>query len=340
MKESVEKLVKNCLAECSSADTLPLLQQAKVKYLGKNGELTAILRGLKDAAPQERPIMGNLVNEAKDRLEEAFLSAEKRLKQKFLDRRLENEREDVTLVKYINQRGTLHPITLVTRDICDIFTGIGFQVLQGPEIEEEYFNFEALNIPKGHPARDMQDSFYITEEILLRTHTSPNQVRTMLKNPPPLKMLCPGRVYRADSDSSHSPVFHQIEGLVVDKHLTLGDLLGTLDYFAKKMFSPDAKVRLRPSYFPFTEPSVEVDLSCSNCGGKGCSLCKGSGWVEILGAGMVHPAVLENCNINPKEFNGFAFGIGIERTAIIKYGITDIRLFFENDARFLKQFKG
>ncbi|HIW55770.1 MAG TPA: phenylalanine--tRNA ligase subunit alpha, partial [Firmicutes bacterium] len=229
--------------------------------------------------------------------------------------------------------------TLVADEIMDIFKGLGFEVLEGPEIETDYYCFEALNIPKNHPARDMQDTFYITDNILLRTHTSPNQVRVMEKKQPPIKMLCPGKVYRSDDDASHSPMFHQIEGLVVDKHITLCDLQGTLEAFAQALFDEKTKTRFRPSFFPFTEPSVEVDLTCSNCGGKGCKLCKGTGWIEVLGAGMVHPKVLENCGISSEKYTGYAFGMGLERIAMIKYGIPNIKLFFENDARFLKQFR-
>ena len=256
-----------------------------------------------------------------------------------LQHKLKSEKVDISLKSLDEPLGTLHPVTLITQQIQEMLIPLGFKVLEGPEIETDYYSFQALNIPKDHPARDMQDTFYITDSILLRPHTSPMQARFMENNQPPIKIVCPGKVFRSDSDASHSPVFHQIEGLVVDKHLTLCDLKGTLEYIAQNLFTKDTKVRFRPSYFPFTEPSVEVDLSCSNCGGKGCSLCKGTGWIEVLGAGMVNPFVLENCGIDSKQYTGYAFGIGIERIAMIKYGIPDIRLFYENDARFLRQFK-
>ncbi|MBR2372475.1 MAG: phenylalanine--tRNA ligase subunit alpha, partial [Clostridia bacterium] len=249
---------------------------------------------------------------------------------------------DITLpheAVYFEERGHLHPVNLVANEIMDIFKGLGFEVLEGPEIETDYYCFEALNIPKNHPARDAQDTFYIAEDIVLRTHTSPNQVRVMEKKQPPIKMLCPGKVYRSDDDASHSPMFHQIEGLVVDKNVTLCDLMGTLEAFAQALFNEKTKARFRPSFFPFTEPSVEVDLTCSSCGGKGCKLCKGTGWIEVLGAGMVNPKVLENCGIDSSKYTGYAFGMGLERIAMIKYGIPNIKLFFENDVRFLKQFR-
>ncbi|MEG1527682.1 MAG: phenylalanine--tRNA ligase subunit alpha [Clostridia bacterium] len=339
MKEKIEALVESCIQQINEANS-STLKDIKVLFLGKNGQLTTILRGMKDISQEERPQIGSLVNLARVKLEQLFNDKEQELKQAELQQAIANNSCDITLTKNISRLGTLHPINKVENEIIDLFTGLGFKVLEGPEIETDYYNFLALNVPADHPARDMQDTFYFTANYLLRTHTSPNQVRVMEVTKPPIKMLCPGKTYRADSDSSHSPMFHQIEGLVVDEHLTLSDLLGTLEYVAKKLFSKDTKVRFRPSYFPFTEPSVEVDLSCSSCNGKGCSLCKGTGWVEVLGAGMVHPNVLENCGIDSTKYSAYAFGLGIERMAIIKYGVTDIRLFFENDIRFLKQFKG
>lgn len=322
------------IAKCS---TLAELQDLKVKYLGKTGELTVLLKSIKDIPPQDRPTFGAKVNELRKTLEACFAEKSETLKAEELSRRLQEEKVDISLTSFQNW-GALHPVTLIENQICDLMVAMGFEVLSGPEIEMDYYNFQALNIPADHPARDMQDTFYITDSILLRTHTSPMQARLMEKKKPPIKMVCPGKVFRSDSDASHSPVFHQIEGLVVDKNVTLCDLKGTLEYIAANLFGKDTKVRFRPSFFPFTEPSVEVDLTCSNCGGKGCSLCKGTGWIEVLGAGMVNPQVLENCGIDSSKYNGYAFGVGIERVAMIKYGIPDIRLFYENDQRFLKQF--
>jgi phenylalanyl-tRNA synthetase alpha chain len=339
MKEKINLLENQCLVEIAAAETLPALAEVKVKYLGKSGELTLLLRGIKDVAPDQRPAVGNLVNELRNKLEGAFKGAETALADVAMQQKLQNEAVDISLTA-TKPLGTLHPITLVTNEIVGMLTTLGFKVVEGPEIESDYYNFQALNIPADHPARDMQDTFYITEGILLRTHTSPMQARHMEKNQPPIKIICPGKVFRSDSDASHSPIFHQIEGLVVDEHLTMRDLKGTLEYLARQLFSADTKVRFRPSYFPFTEPSVEVDLTCSSCHGKGCPLCKGTGWIEVLGAGMVNPKVLETCGIDSTKYTGYAFGIGIERVAIIKYGIPDIRLFFECDTRFLKQFKG
>ncbi len=340
MKQKIDMLMLSCKNEIASSQTSAELSAVKVKYLGKSGELTAILRRMKDLPAEERPKAGVFINEARNLLETAFADKEKFLAETELEQRLKKEFADITLDKPGRSLGGLHPVTKIQNEILDMFIELGFEVLEGPEIETDYYNFQALNIPQNHPARDMQDTFYITQNILLRTHTSPNQVRTMEKKKPPIKMLCPGRTYRSDSDASHTPMFHQIEGLVVDRGITLSDLKGTLEYMAKNLFSPSTEVRLRPSYFPFTEPSVEVDLTCSACGGKGCSICKGTGWVEVLGAGMVHPFVLENCGIDSAEYTGYAFGFGLERMAMIKYGIPDIRLCYENDVRFLKQFKG
>lgn len=322
------------IAACKNANEL---QELKSKYFGKSGALTSLLKSIKDLPAEERPIFGSKVNELRKQMENRFSSKGEELFAAELERRLREERVDVSLTS-CSHRGALHPITLVENQICDLMIAMGFEVLSGPEIETDYYNFQALNIPYDHPARDMQDTFYITDNILLRTQTSAMQARVMERKKPPLKIVCPGKVYRSDSDASHSPVFNQIEGLVVDKNVTLCDLKGTLEYIAAHLFGPQTKVRFRPSYFPFTEPSVEVDLTCSNCGGKGCSLCKETGWIEVLGAGMVNPFVLENCGIDSGKYSGFAFGIGVERVAMIKYGIPDIRLFYENDLRFLKQF--
>lgn len=326
-----------CLSALNQCETLQSLQELKVRFLGKTGELTGLLKSIKDLPPQERPTFGAKVNELRNKLESAFAEKQAELKEQELQRRLRDEKVDVSLVN-MQPWGALHPVTLVEKTISDLLIAMGFEVLAGPEIESDWYNFQALNIPADHPARDMQDTFYITDSILLRTQTSPMQARLMEKKQPPIKMICPGKVFRSDSDASHSPVFHQIEGLVVDENITLCDLKGTLEYLASNLFGPDTQVRFRPSYFPFTEPSVEVDLTCSNCGGKGCSLCKGTGWIEVLGAGMVNPVVLENCGIDSKKYTGYAFGLGVERIAMIKYGIPDIRLFYECDLRFLKQF--
>ena len=324
-------------SEIGACANLAQLQELKVKYLGKTGELTVLLTSIKDLAAEDRPKFGAKVNELRVELESRFVEETERLKREDMNRLLQEEKVDVSIVES-NSLGALHPVTLVENQISELLVALGFEVLSGPEIETDYYNFQALNIPADHPARDMQDTFYITDSILLRTHTSPMQARHMERKKPPIKMICTGKVFRSDSDASHSPVFHQIEGLVVDKNITLCDLKGTLEYIASNLFGKDTKVRFRPSFFPFTEPSVEVDLSCSNCGGKGCSLCKGTGWIEVLGAGMVNPFVLENCGIDSTKYNGYAFGIGVERIAMIKYGIPDIRLFYENDQRFLKQF--
>lgn len=338
MKEKISQIRQNFLAEIESCTILDDLQNVKVKYLGKNGEFTSLMKGLKDVPFEQKPAFGSLLNTSKTEMETAWESAKSKLTQNAIAYKLKNESIDISINKESSKLGTFHPIQLMQNQIIDIFTNLGFSVKEGPEVETDYFNFQALNIPSDHPARDMQDTFFLGKELLLRTHTSPNQARVMLEEKPPLKIVCPGKVYRPDSDASHSPIFHQIEGLVIDKNLTLCDLKGTLEAVAQKLFGQETQVRFRPSYFPFTEPSVEVDLTCSACKGKGCSLCKGTGWIEVLGAGMVHPYVLENCGINSAEYNGYAFGFGIERFAMIKYGIPDIRLFFENDLNFLKQF--
>ena len=339
MQEKLEAIRREIEAGIGQANSRKELFELKMKYLGKTGEITALLKGMRDVPAEERPAMGKLVNDVRSWAEELFTAREEELKAKELSEKYASEKIDVTMPARFVGTGSVHPVTLVRRELIDIFAGMGFDVFEGPEIEKDYYNFQALNIPADHPARDMQDTFFITGEYLLRSQTSSGQIRVMENKKPPIKVLSPGRVYRSDSDATHSPMFHQMEGLVVDKGITLNDLKGLLDEFARRMFNSETKTRLRPSYFPFTEPSVEVDLSCSNCGGKGCRICKGTGWIEVLGAGMVNRKVLANCGIDPDVYTGFAFGIGLERIAMIKYGIGDIRLLFENDVRFLRQFR-
>ena len=339
MQEKLEAIRREIEAGIGYANSRKELFELKMKYLGKTGEITALLKGMRDIPAEERPAMGKLVNDVRSWAEELFAAREEELKAKELSEKYASEKIDVTMPARFVGTGSVHPVTLVRRELIDIFAGMGFDVFEGPEIEKDYYNFQALNIPADHPARDMQDTFFITGEYLLRSQTSSGQIRVMENKKPPIKVLSPGRVYRSDSDATHSPMFHQMEGLVVDKGITLNDLKGLLDEFARRMFNSETKTRLRPSYFPFTEPSVEVDLSCSNCGGKGCRICKGTGWIEVLGAGMVNRRVLENCGVDPDVYTGFAFGMGLERIAMIKYGINDIRLMFEGDVRFLKQFK-
>ncbi|HIY96845.1 MAG TPA: phenylalanine--tRNA ligase subunit alpha [Candidatus Borkfalkia excrementigallinarum] len=339
MQEKLESIRREIETGIGQANSRKELFELKMKYLGKTGEITALLKGMRDIPAEERPAMGKLVNDVRAWAEELFAAREEELKGKELSEKYASEKIDVTMPARFVGTGSVHPVTLVRRELIEIFSGMGFDVYEGPEIEKDYYNFQALNIPADHPARDMQDTFFITGEFLLRSQTSSGQIRVMENKKPPIKVLSPGRVYRSDSDATHSPMFHQMEGLVVDKGITLNDLKGLLDEFARRMFTSETKTRLRPSYFPFTEPSVEVDLSCSNCGGKGCRICKGTGWIEVLGAGMVNRRVLENCGVDPDVYTGFAFGMGLERIAMIKYGINDIRLMFEGDARFLKQFK-
>ncbi|MBE5744008.1 MAG: phenylalanine--tRNA ligase subunit alpha [Clostridiales bacterium] len=339
MKEQLDLILSNAKADILGASNLKELNDVKVKYQGKNGEVTKLMQGMRDIPKEDRPAFGKLVNDLRTQIDELYDAREVELKEAELIKTFESEAIDITLPSKKREVGTLHPLTLVKNELIDAFTSMGFEIFEGPEIEEDYYNFQMLNIPEDHPARDMQDTFYINDNILLRTQTSAGQVRVMLDKKPPIKILSPGKVYRSDDDASHSPMFHQMEGLVVDKNITLCDLKGTLDEFCKIMFGKDAKTRLRPSYFPFTEPSVEVDVSCSECHGKGCKLCKGTGWIEILGAGIVNKKVLEGCGIDSEVYSGYAFGMGIERIAILKYKIPDIRLFFENDIRFLKQFK-
>ena len=341
MREKLQALKEQALQDLETVTSLEELKNLKVQYLGKKGSLTEILRGMGALSAEERPKIGQIVNELRAELEGKIEEHSKVLEEKALADKLANEKVDITLPGRAPKIGHLHPITLTMREIKKIFMRIGFDVNEGPEIENDYYNFEALNLPKDHPARDMQDSFYITEEYLLRTHTSPVQARTMQSKGgnEPVRMIAPGRVYRRDYDATHSPMFHQVEGLVIDKGISLADLKGTLELFLKEMFGSNVKVRLRPSFFPFTEPSAEVDISCVICGGKGCRVCKNSGWLEILGSGMVHPNVLTMSGYDPQQVSGFAFGMGVERIAMLKYGIDDLRLFFENDLRFIRQFK-
>lgn len=333
-----EELKTKAKEEIKNISSSKELNELKVKYVGKSGEITALLRGMKDIPAEERSTFGKKVNDLKDEVSAIFDEKENVIKENELNAKFTREAVDITLPGKSPIVGNLHPLNLVKNQIIDAFTGMGFNVFEGPEIDTDYYCFQALNIPKDHPARDMQDTFYFTDNILLRPHTSPGQVRTMENNKPPIKILSPGRVYRADDDASHSPMFHQIEGLVIDKNVSLCDLKGLLDEFVRIMFDSDTKTRFRPSYFPFTEPSVEVDVTCCKCHGKGCNLCKGTGWIEILGAGIVNKNVLEMSGIDSNVYSGLAFGLGIERIAMIKYGISDIRTLFENNVKFLKQF--
>ena len=336
MKEMLEKIRASALEALNEENAD--LEAIRIRFLGKKGELTAVLRGMGALSAEERPIIGQLANEVRAEIEKAIgersaAAAEKKLAEKLL-----SEKIDVTMPAKA-EIGHIHPLTLVSRELEDIFVGMGFSIVEGPEVELDYYNFQALNIPENHPARDTQDTFYITDNILLRSQTSPVQARTMEVQKPPIRIISPGRVYRSDAvDATHSPLFHQLEGLVIDKNITMGDLKGVLEIFAKETFGEDTRIRFRPHHFPFTEPSAEVDVSCFACGGNGCRMCKGEGWIEILGAGMVHPNVLRNCGIDPDVYSGFAFGFGIERIAMLKYHIDDMRLLYENDVRFLSQF--
>ena len=336
----MEEIKINAKQELILCTTLEQLNDLRVAYLGKKGALTQVLRGMGQLTEEERPIIGQLANEVRDEINQILDEQGAKLKKLELDKQLLEETIDVTLPGKSFPGGSKHPITLVLEQAKEIFIGLGFEIAEGPDIESDYYNFEALNLPKDHPARDMQDSFYITSEVLLRTHTSPVQVRTMEKMAPktPVKIICPGKVYRRDDDATHSPMFHQIEGLVIDKGIKMSDLKGVLLAFAQQMFGPKQKVRLRPSFFPFTEPSAEVDISCIMCEGTGCRVCSQTGWLEILGSGMVHPNVLKYGGYDPEQVTGFAFGMGVERIAMLKYGINDLRLMYENDLRFLKQF--
>ena len=339
MKEKIEQLIADANRKISEAFSGKILNDVRVELLGKNGSVTGLMKGMKDVAPEDRPKIGQMVNDLRKKIETIIAKREEELKKKELAEKLEAESVDITLPGTVAESGALHPITLVKNELIEAFSGLGFQIYEGPEIELDKINFQLLNIPEDHPARDMQDTFYITDNILLRTHTSPGQVRVMTTQKPPIKVMCPGRVYRSDDDATHSPIFHQIEGLVIDKNISLCDLKGSLEEILKRIFNSDIRTRLRPSYFPFTEPSVEIDVSCFECGGKGCKLCKGTGWIEVLGAGMVNRKVLEGCGIDPDVYSGYAFGIGLERIAMLKYHIPDIRMFFDSDLRFTKQFR-
>ncbi len=341
MQERLLELQEEALQKVAAASELKELNEVRVAYLGKKGPITEVLRGMGKLSAEERPKIGALANDVREAIATKIEEKQKALETAEVNAKLATETIDVTLPGRPVNKGNLHPLTRVVEEIEDLFIGMGYTVAEGPEVESDYYNFEALNLPKSHPARDMQDSFYITDEILMRTHTSPVQARTMEKHKGqgPVKIICPGKVYRRDNDdATHSHQFQQIEGLVIDENISMSDLKGTLDVFAKKVFGQDREIRLRPSFFPFTEPSVEVDISCKICGGKGCSVCKQTGWIEVLGGGIVHPNVLEMAGFDSKKYSGFAFGIGVERIAMLKYGVDDIRHFYTNDVRFLKQF--
>lgn len=340
MQKKLLTIREQAAVEIVAAQTEGELKQIQIRFLGKKGEVTAVLRGMGQLSPEERPLIGGLANQIRDELTELFAGREEELRRVARLKAMAKEQVDVTLPGKPQMVGHLHPLTLIMEEIADIFLGMGFTIKEGPEIETEYYNFEALNIPKDHPAREMQDSFYIRPDILLRTHTSPVQIRTMEQCAPqvPIRIIAPGKVYRRDDDATHSPMFHQVEGLMIDRDISLSDLKGTLLLFARQMFGPDQQVRLRPSFFPFTEPSAEVDIACVICSGQGCRVCKESGWIEILGAGMVHPQVLKLSGYDPEEYTAYAFGMGVERIAMLKYGIDDLRLFFNNDIRLLRQF--
>ena len=340
IRENLAQISEELRNELAQTNAMPPLEALRVRVLGKKGSLTALLRGMGQLSPEERPKAGQLINDARERLTRLLDEKQRELAAREKEARLAKEAIDVTEPRDLPLMGAEHPIQLVLDEVLSCFEGLGYEVVEGPEVELDHYNFEVLNLPKNHPARDAQDTFYIDDNIVLRTHTSPVQARTMLTHKPPIRIVCPGRVFRADEvDATHSPVFHQIEGLVIDKDVTMGDLKGTLDTFAKKLYGEDIEVRFRPSFFPFTEPSAEVDLTCFNCHGKGCKVCKGTGWIEVLGCGMVNPKVLELCGIDSKVYSGFAFGIGLERITMLRYGIKDMRLLYEGDLRFLKQFR-
>ncbi len=339
MREKLDAIIKSATEMIQKADSLNALNDIRVSVLGKKGELKEVLKGMKDVAPEDRPRIGQMVNEARDHIEAQLQEFKARLEREQLKLRLATETIDVTLPAKKARIGHRHPNTIALEEIERIFVGMGYEIMEGPEVEYDLYNFEKLNIPANHPAKDEQDTFYINKEIVLRTRTSPCQAREMEKGVLPIRMLSPGRVFRSDEvDATHSPSFHQIEGLVVDENITFADLKGTLEQFAKELFGPDTKTKFRPHHFPFTEPSAEMDVSCFKCGGKGCRFCKGEGWIEILGCGMVHPHVFEMCGVDPEKYTGFAFGLGLERIALLKYEIDDMRLLYENDIRFLKQF--
>ena len=334
--KEIESQVDEAVKDVESSKSL---YDIKMKFLGKTGAISSLMKNMKDVPPEERPTLGKLLNSLREWTEEKFTALEQKIREKELKKKIAAERVDVTMPAKAFPSGSHHPNTLIKDELVSVFSGMGFEVFEGPEIENDYYNFTALNTPADHPARDTQDTFYLSDSLLLRTQTSAGQIRVMENKKPPIKILSPGKVYRSDDDATHSPMFSQMEGLVVDTCITLCDLKGMLDEFARKIFGEDVKTRLRPSYFPFTEPSVEVDVSCFECGGKGCRLCKGTGWIEVLGAGMVNRRVLEGCGIDPDVYTGFAFGMGIERIAMLKYGINNMKLLFEGDVRFLRQFK-
>ena len=342
MKEKLEQIKEKALSQIQDCDSAEKLNEIKVSILGKKGELTDLLKGMRDVAPQERPKVGQMVNEARAEIEKVLEESKARIEKAVREARMKTEIIDVTLPASKTELGHRHPNTIALEEVERIFVGMGYEVVEGPEVEKDYYNFEALNIPADHPAKDEQDTFYVASavgDILLRTQTSGVQVHEMEKGKLPIRMIAPGRVFRSDEvDATHSPSFHQVEGLVIDKHITFADLKGTLAEFARALFGEETKVKFRPHHFPFTEPSAEMDVTCFKCGGKGCRFCKGSGWIEILGCGMVHPHVLEMSGIDPEEYSGFAFGMGLERIALLKYEIDDMRLLYENDIRFLRQF--
>lgn len=340
MKEQIEKIRQEAITAIANAEDAKQLDEAKVKYLGKKGELTAVLRGMGALSAEERPVIGSFVNVVKTELEEQIKQKEEMYEKAELNRKLQEETIDITLPSSKIKTGSKHPLNRIIEEVEDLFVSMGYDVVTGPELETDEYCFERLNLPKGHPARDMQDTFYITPEYLLRTQTSAVQARTMMANEEkaPIRVICPGKTYRRDDDATHSHQFSQVEGLVIDKDISLADLKGTLEVFVKKMLGENLELRFRPSYFPFTEPSYEVDVSCFKCGGKGCNLCKQTGWIEVLGSGIVHPNVLKMNGYAPEKYSGFAFGTGLDRLAMFKYGITDIRLLYQNDVRFLEQF--
>ena len=340
MHEQLQNIQNEALAQLAQISDKAGLEALRLKYLGKKGELTLLLRSMGQLPAEERPKAGQMINAVREALTTQMDALDSKIKMQEQEKKLQQEAIDVTEPRKHTPLGAMHPISIVQDQLIDVFTGMGFDVVEGPEVEFDLFNFELMNIPKNHPARDAQDTFYIEDNIVLRTHTSPVQARTMMNRKPPIRIVCPGRVYRADEvDATHSPVFHQMEGLVIDEDVTMSDLKGTLDAFAKKLYGDDVTTRFRPSFFPFTEPSAEVDLTCVNCHGKGCRVCKGTGWIEVLGAGMVNPKVLEMCGIDSKKYRGFAFGVGLERIVMLRYGITDMRALYEGDVRFLSQFR-
>ena len=340
IRDELNRLDEEMEKSLGDLENLNALEALRVHMLGKKGQLTALLRMMGQLSAEERPQIGQLINERRERFTKLLDERQKAMQKKERELRLQQERLDVTEPRPLPETGSAHPNTLVLNEVVDCFTGLGFEVVEGPEVELDHFNFELLNIPKNHPARDAQDTFYIDDNVVLRTHTSPVQARTMTTRKPPIRIICPGRVYRADEvDATHSPVFHQIEGLVIDEGVSMGDLKATLAAFARRLYGSDIQVRFRPSFFPFTEPSAEADLTCVSCRGKGCRICKGTGWIEVLGCGMVNPHVLEMCGIDPHKYSGFAFGIGLERITMLRYGIKDMRLMYEGDLRFLRQFR-